>query len=192
MSAPFWVLATLVKLTVLLLGAIVVAALLRRGSAALRHLVWGVGIVTVLVLPLVSLALPWQLAVVPVEAAVGMVPQAAVEPLPPVTGARQETPATLDRVPGEPQPSQSGMAVQTPEPGRASLTPATIVSLLLLVWGLVAVFLLGRLALGALVLRRVVHRGTPLETPDWRHPLLEAADRLALPELPMLVMSDRF
>jgi HEAT repeat protein/beta-lactamase regulating signal transducer with metallopeptidase domain len=192
MSAPFWVLATLLKLTALLLGVVVVAALLRRGSAALRHLVWGMGIVTVLLLPLVSLALPWQLAVVPVEAAVGVVPQTAVEPIPPATSARHETPAALDRVPGAPQPSPSGTTLQTPERGRASLSPATIVSLLLLAWGLGAAYLLGRLALGALVLRRVVRRGTPLETPDWRRPLLEAADRLALPELPMLVMSDRF
>ena len=61
MTAPFWILATLLKGTVLLLGAIVIAALLRRASAALRHIVWGLGIVTVLVLPLVSFALPWQL-----------------------------------------------------------------------------------------------------------------------------------
>ena len=184
MSASVWVLATLLKLTALLLGAVVVAALLRRGSAALRHLVWGVGIVTVLVLPLVSLVLPWQLAVVPLET--------AVEPIPPATSARHDTPAALDRVSGEAQPSASGTPLQTPERGRASLSPATIVSLLLLAWGLGAAYLLGRLALGALVLRRVVRRGTPLETPDWRRPLLEAADRLALPELPMLVMSDRF
>jgi HEAT repeat protein/beta-lactamase regulating signal transducer with metallopeptidase domain len=193
MSAPFWVLATLLKLTALLLGAGVVAARLRRGSAALRHLVWGMGIVTVLVLPLVSLALPWQLAVVPLEAAVGIVPQTAVEPIPPATSARHETPATLDRVTGASQPSpSSGTTLQTPERGRASLSPATIISLLLLVWGLGTAYFLGRLALGALVLRRVVRRGTPLETPDWQHPLLEAADRLALPELPLLVMSDRF
>ena len=192
MSASFWVLATLLKLTALLIGAVVVAALLRRGSAALRHLVWGMGIVTVLVLPLVSLALPWQLAVVPLETAVGAIRQTAVEPIPPATSMRHETPPALDRVPGEPQTSASGTTLQTSERGRTSLSPATIVSLLLLVWGLGAAYLLGRLALGALVLRRVVRRGTPLETPDWRRPLLEAADRLALPELPMLVMSDRF
>jgi len=192
MSAPFWVLSTLFKGTALLLGAVAVAAVLRRGSAALRHLVWGMGIVTVLVLPLVSLALPWRLAVVPMETAIGAVSQTPVEPVPSSTSARHETPAALDRGPGEPQPSPSATTLQTSERRRASLSPATIVSLLLLVWGLGAASLLGRLTLGAMVLRRVVRRGTPLETPAWRGPLLEAADRLALPELPVLVMSDRF
>ena len=58
-------------------------------------------------------------------------------------------------------------------------------------WALGAVYLLGRLILGAVVLARVVRRGTPLDAPEWRRPLLEAADRLALERLPRLVMSDR-
>ena len=70
---------------VLLLGAIVVAVLLRRASAASRHLVRGMGIVTVLVLPLVSIALPWRLAVVPLEPAVTL-----REPVPAATRAPVE------------------------------------------------------------------------------------------------------
>ena len=194
MTAPFWVLATLLKGTVLLLGAIVVAALLRGASASLRHLVWGLGIVTVLVLPLVSLALPWQLAIVPLETAV--VPAAA----------HQETPTSTLGVPSAPQrpverdatggPNVAGTAAvsQPLQSGEqhAAISPTTIITLLLVIWGIGAVVLLARLAVGAFVLARVVRRGTPLETPDWRHPLLEAADRLALPEPPRLVMSDRF
>jgi len=193
MTAPFWVLATLLKGTVLLLGAIVVAGLLRRASAALRHLVWGLGIVTVLVLPLVSFALPWRLAIVPFETVVA----------PPA--ARPE-PHTSASVLPEPPPSVGRDAaggatvagitpVSHPSPGGeqpAAISRATIITLLPVIWVLGAVILLARLAIGALVLARVVRRGSPLETPDWRHPLLEAADRLALPELPRLVMSDRF
>jgi len=193
MNAPFWMLATLVKGTVLLLGAVVVAALLRRGSAALRHLVWGLGIVTLLVLPLVSLALPWQLAIVPLEhtgIAVSHAP-APAEPVPTPSGVGRDTPIEPSQV--TPQPSPAGTMAETAQSGGVSLTfPATIVTLLLLIWGVGTAYLLARLGLGALVLRRVVRRGTPLDTPDWRRPLLEAADRLALPELPRLVMSDRF
>lgn len=194
MTVPFWVLATLLKGTVLLLGASVVAALLRGASASLRHLVWGLGIVTVLVLPLVSLALPWQLAIVPLETAV--VPAAA----------HQETPTSTLGVPSAPQrpveheatggPNVAGTAAGSPPPQsgeqHAAISPTTIITLLLVIWGIGAVVLLARLAVGAFVLARVVRRGTPLESPDWRHPLLEAADRLALPEPPRLVMSDRF
>jgi beta-lactamase regulating signal transducer with metallopeptidase domain len=193
MSAPFWVLATLLKGTVLLLGVIVVAALLRRASAALRHLVWCLGIVTVLGLPLISMALPWQLAVVPLERGLGIGDRPSpstpsfVEP-----AARHETSASLDR--SATGAIDAGTTSQTAAGGehRTAISTASVINLLLVIWGAGAAYLLARLAFGALVLRRVVRRGTALETPDWQHPLLEAADRLSLPELPRLVMSDRF
>jgi beta-lactamase regulating signal transducer with metallopeptidase domain len=54
------------KATLVLLLAAVVAALLWRSSAAVRHLVWCVGIVGVLALPLFSLLLPaWELPLLP-------------------------------------------------------------------------------------------------------------------------------
>src|SRR2546427_417058 len=54
-----WVLGTLVKGTLLLVLALLVAAALRHASAALRHLVWGTGLAMLLVLPLASV-LPWR------------------------------------------------------------------------------------------------------------------------------------
>jgi HEAT repeat protein len=41
------------------------------------------------------------------------------------------------------------------------------------------------------LLRRIVRRATPLDSADWTHPLIEGADRMALDELPRLVVSDR-
>jgi len=186
MSASFWVLATLLKGTVLLLGVIGVAALLRRASAALRHLVWCLGIVTVLGLPLISIAMPWQLAVVPMEPSTPLTQSFVKSPAP------RESPAPLDR--SATGAIDVGTTAQTPAVGeqRAAISTASVINLLLVIWGVGAAYLLARLAFGALVLGRVVRRGTALETPDWQHPLLEAADRLSLPELPRLVMSDRF
>jgi beta-lactamase regulating signal transducer with metallopeptidase domain len=67
----------------------------------------------------------------------------------------------------------------------------TLLSVLLGVWALGAALLLGRIAIGAVVLSRILRRATPLGTPDWRHPLLEAADRLALERVPRLLTSER-
>jgi HEAT repeat protein/beta-lactamase regulating signal transducer with metallopeptidase domain len=192
--SALWVLATLVKGTVVLLAVILVAGSLRRASAALRHLVWGTGILTLLALPFVSLALPWELPVVALEPVVAPqatpphapVPEAGAASVPQVNHDRDAGPASgVDR---------SNALVEGPQGGggRAPISPATIVTLLLVIWGLGALYLVARLVLGAVVLGRVVRRGMPLETPDWRRPLLEAADRLALPDLPLLVMSDRF
>ncbi|HEX9728221.1 MAG TPA: M56 family metallopeptidase [Gemmatimonadales bacterium] len=55
-----------VKSTILLLLAAAAAAILRRSAASLRHLVWGLGVVGVLALPVLSVALPqWTVTVLP-------------------------------------------------------------------------------------------------------------------------------
>ena len=55
-SAALWI---IIKATVVLaLAAIVQAVMHRRTSAAMRHLVWTLAIVGVLLLPILSLALP--------------------------------------------------------------------------------------------------------------------------------------
>ena len=63
------------KTTVILLAAAVASVVLRRASAALRHLVWTLALSSALVLPIASFALPkWQLSLVTISA-----PAAAVE-----------------------------------------------------------------------------------------------------------------
>ena len=57
------------KTTVILLAAAVASLVLRRASAALRHLVWTLALSSALVLPIASFALPkWQLSLVTISA----------------------------------------------------------------------------------------------------------------------------
>jgi len=57
------------KTTVILLAAAVASIVLRRASAALRHLVWTLALSSALVLPIASFALPkWQLPLVTITA----------------------------------------------------------------------------------------------------------------------------
>ena len=57
------------KTTVILLSAAVASIVLRRASAALRHLVWTLALSSALVLPIASFALPkWQLPLVTITA----------------------------------------------------------------------------------------------------------------------------
>ena len=57
------------KATLLFAVAGVVSFVLRRGSAAARHMVWTLALISVLVLPVLSLALPrWQLSLVTLHA----------------------------------------------------------------------------------------------------------------------------
>ncbi len=56
----------LLRVTVLLMAAMLVALALRRASAALRHLVWTLSLAGALLIPLCSCALPtWQWAILP-------------------------------------------------------------------------------------------------------------------------------
>jgi HEAT repeat protein/beta-lactamase regulating signal transducer with metallopeptidase domain len=190
MSAfTLWAIGTLLKGTVLLGIALLVAAALRHSSAALRHLVWGTGLAMLLALPLASL-LPWRLPVSGLESVLRT-------PRPPTsqTQATPHNPAAppQDQAASATPPSQTASAAPAPSsPGiTLSLSPATLLSIALAIWVIGMVWLVGRLVIGAVLLRRVVRKGTALDNTDWRHPLLEAADRLALERLPRLVMSDR-
>jgi len=190
MSAfTLWAIGTLFKGTVLLGIALLVAAALRHSSAALRHLVWGTGLAMLLALPLASL-LPWRLPVSGLES--------VLRTPPPPTSQTQATPHN-PAAPPQTQPAPATPQLQTTPaaPGTSSpeitlsLTPATLRSIALAIWLIGMVWLIGRLVIGAVLLRRVVRKGTALDDSEWRHPLLEAADRLALERLPRLVMSDR-
>jgi len=191
MSAiALWILGTLVKGTLLLVLALLIAAGLRHASAALRHLVWGTGLAMLLVLPLASL-LPWRLPVGGLASLLPSAPPPAVRThaKPQDAVAPLQFPATLAAQDVQ-TPAGTPTTNATPSVA-ASWSPRTLLAIALAIWGIGVVWLIGRLTLGAVLLRRVVRRGTALEATEWRRPLLEAADRLALERLPRLVMSDR-
>jgi HEAT repeat protein/beta-lactamase regulating signal transducer with metallopeptidase domain len=178
-----WALGSLLKGTLLLVAVFLIAAALRRASASLRHLLWSGGIAAVLLLPLVSLMLPWRLPVIRVPAA-ALAPPAAV-PLATGTGAVAPSPAApapgLALTPGRSSaPASPGLTLP-------NLTAAEWFEWMWLAGALVVLLRLGR---GAWLVRRVLHRATPLASPDWTVPLVEAADRLGLAREPLLVASD--
>ncbi|HEY9228143.1 MAG TPA: HEAT repeat domain-containing protein, partial [Gemmatimonadaceae bacterium] len=68
---------------------------------------------------------------------------------------------------------------------------SSLLTTLAIVWGAVAISLLGWLTAGAIHVRRIVRGARELTTPDWTMPLCEVADRLDLEIPPRLVLSDR-
>jgi HEAT repeat protein/beta-lactamase regulating signal transducer with metallopeptidase domain len=183
------VLGILLKGTALLLAAAVLAVALRRASAALRHLVWSAAVITILALPILALVVPWRLAVVPVATA-GLV--GPVRPAAPVVSDLSNGAVGLDAPNATVAPNAPDVAA-APAPPVSPVSPTSPIwpTALVALWTTGALLLLARLALGAAVLARAVRTATPLTTPDWTHPLLEAADRLALDRAPRLLMSAR-
>ena len=189
MSAfTLWALGTLLKGTLLLGIALLIAAALRHSSAALRHLVWGTSLVMLLALPLASL-LPWRLPVIGIASILPVAPAAVQTRATQQDAAEPASPPTV--LVTRNSQATSGAAVPSPSGITLSISRATLLSIALAIWAIGALWLLGRLVLGAVLLRRVVRKAEALDKTEWRHPLLEAADRLALERLPRLVMSDR-
>ena len=169
-------LIVLLKLTCVLAVALGVTAVMSRQSAGARHLVWLVALVAALVLPFVSAWSPVPLRVLPAESA-----RAAV-----ATVAPAASPRAAEQ--GPPAPATVTVpAATTP----ASRRPIGIGAVLLVLWALGVAALLGRLAIGAWIVRRIVRSAQPLEQPDWQRPRYEIADRLDLEQAPRLVQSDR-
>jgi Antirepressor regulating drug resistance, predicted signal transduction N-terminal membrane component len=198
----------LAKATVLLVAAVLAMIPLRRGTAGARHLVWLAALVGVLALPLLSRVqwlhvnvLPSSLASLPLarELAVPEIPLApptdAPEPSVITISSGTPTVVTVVRTPpaaplvvgtpaGEIAPPTMAMLADAP---RAS----TILTVIAVIWGAIALALVGWLVAGTIFVRRIVSRGRELTSPDWTMPLCEVADRLDLELPPRLVISDR-
>jgi beta-lactamase regulating signal transducer with metallopeptidase domain/HEAT repeat protein len=175
--ATFALLA-LLKVTFVLLVSLAATALMRRASAGARHMVWLVALIAALALPSWSMWSPLPVRVLP----------AVVQPVVPTiaTGsARTQSPVTVN---GGAAPTAAPVV---PIASRSSRRPIGIGILCLALWSLLAVALLGRLAAGAWMLRRIVRRARALDQPNWQRPLLEIADRLGLDDAPRLVQSDQ-
>jgi len=174
-----WGLGVALKGFLVLLIALLVAAALRRASAGLRHIVWSGGVAALLLLPLISLTLPWRLPVVPQGV------HDAVSAALPMTGSHLTQEDARSHTEGIPPAPSDELA----ERG-AFLPSGSALPWLLAAWAAGSLLLLARLGLGAVSLRGVVRRAKPLDAPDWTRPLVEGADRLGLVRLPGLFCSD--
>ncbi len=156
---------------------------LRRGSAALRHLVWSLSVLGLLCIPVLSVTLPqWRVPLLPSWAAVpapvpvptpAAAPQATVEtppmPLPPVTvalsdpwqGAQGELPAGT-AFPAETEPLATAASMP------ASVPPSPHWSIwVLLGWAAGLLAMTVPLVVGTVGIRLSRRRAAPVTDPQW-------------------------
>ncbi|HEX8273758.1 MAG TPA: M56 family metallopeptidase [Longimicrobiaceae bacterium] len=153
------------KATLVLLLAAAASALLWRSSAAVRHMVWCVGVLCVLALPLLSAALPaWTLPVLPAPAAAAPAAQAAGIP---------------DAIVAAAHPAAAPPAGAAWLPGLAAALAAggALAGMLWLAGGFWGVARLGR-------------RAEVIRDPEWLRTAQDAADRLRL-RRPVLLLRSR-
>jgi beta-lactamase regulating signal transducer with metallopeptidase domain/cytochrome c-type biogenesis protein CcmH/NrfG len=152
--------------------------LLRKSSAATRHLVGTFGLAAALVMPLLSLALP--------RIAVPLLPDPRPETLAPIaTPASHEAAPPVSRrmlalsVPERPAlAASSDMLAVAPAPRPKASIPWPGVALGL--WALGTLAIGARLAVGWARVRRIARDATPVEDPDWNDERDLAARRLDL------------
>ena len=189
----------LIKITLLVIVAYLVAISLRRASAGARHLVWLATLIGLVMLPA---ALEWRPIRVPVlppsanyaapaatatertaahspiAAEQTVAPAAAKSPIPTVAATTTEA-------------TQSEPASALPLTAGSMFASATRYSALLIgLWALGVLALIARLVHGLLTVRRIAHRAPEVDGAAWRAALHEVADRLDMEELPRLVVSD--
>jgi beta-lactamase regulating signal transducer with metallopeptidase domain len=182
----------LIKATTILLAALGITLAMQRASAGARHLVWLVTLGALLLVPALTAWAPLRLEILPSPAVA-----TAVAARPTGTSA-----ASSDVAPsaGPSAARQSaGPAMEAPVVGANTTAPrsgivtairgASLWSIALTLWGVVALAIIASLSWSALVVRRLVGRSESLDDQSWLTPLYEVSDRLGLAEPPRLLMS---
>lgn len=187
--ATLMALILIAKVTLILFGAGLIAAALRQVSAGFRHLVWSAAIVAIIALPLMAVIAPWKWDV-------GLLPavsQPLVQPntLPATPAASSIDSRTPSSISTSVALNQSPSEAAPVEPVRSEAFNWSLREKLLALWLFGVALVAARLALGGFLVSRMVRSATPLESAEWQRPLMDVADRLELPRLPGLFLSNR-
>jgi len=162
------------KATLILLLTALVAALLWRASAAVRHLVWCVGVAGVLVLPLLSAFVPaWELPLLPASSAAA----------PPALLRAPENAATAAALPSPVLAQPEAVAPAVADGAWLTQVAAWVIAggvLLGLVW----------LAAGFWGVARLGRSAEVVRDPEWLRMAQEASERLGL-RRPVLLLRSR-
>ena len=150
-----------IKATLLLGAAGALTLLLRRHSAALRHLVWSLAIAGVVVLPFAMASTPVTLHLLPAV-------QAATREVPAVSPAALEASAEASAPVEQASASSAARAAPArPTDVAGFAEPAFDARAFVALWLLGALALLIRFAAGMLRLRGIVRRAVPIDVVQW-------------------------
>lgn len=185
-ALPGWnssMLMLLAKATVILVAAITITLVMKRGSAGARHLVWLVTLGGLLLIPALTAWAPLRLAVLPPEATVTASP---VTPSPALTTKAEPSEPVASEIAAESQPSQVSDVAVKEAPRFPTISGLSAV---VAIWAFVVLGILGSLLYGVYLVNRIVRNSTVLDTEDWLAPLYEVSDRMGLEQPPRLLRS---
>jgi beta-lactamase regulating signal transducer with metallopeptidase domain/HEAT repeat protein len=189
-NAPLLLL--LVKATLILVAALGITLAMQRASAGARHLVWLVTLVSLALIPALTAWGPLRLEILPARADAVDPAAPAVRPQTNVAVVTNGA-ARIAAAPAAATPSAPVMHDAAPPAAARGLLDvvrgASVWTILLALWAVVALAIGASLTWSALVVRRLVRRAQPLDDPSWMTPLWEVSDRMGLAEPPRLLLS---
>lgn len=174
-SLPPFAMDALLKATVLLAIIFAGTVLLRRRSAAVRHLLWTLGIAGLVILPALTILVPFQLRVLP-----------GPRPLPATrAGSILADRNNTTRKPIQPKEALEVVAPLTESSVSASDSvetrlPFNLASTVALLWLVGMAALLARFVRGFIKVRRIARRSSPVTDESWHVLADRAAHSLAV------------
>ena len=181
--------AASVKGILVLISAAALCFVLRRASAAARHLVWSLALTGLLALPILSLVLPvWQIAVLPsaLDDSISIETQ--------IPEIARNAP-TFNRTTSEPITSENAAVMKNVGPIAANLTttdvkvheasavpfvPTAWVRLALMLWLTGAVLIFGRLLIGSASIWWIAYRASSITDAAWMNLTADIARQIGL------------
>ncbi|KPL00195.1 MAG: hypothetical protein AMK75_05810, partial [Planctomycetes bacterium SM23_65] len=202
-----------VKGIVVLVVAGALSLTFRRASAATRHLIWLLAVVSLVALPVLSVMTPrWRIPILPEWAITLAQPEAeppateeekSAEPTPAagtpddvplVPQEVEEEPRHLPRAPIEPPTEVTPKpAAMTPEgrPAEEASKPPIWPLWVLLIWGAGTLLVLGRLLCGTVGMWRLAHGARRLAGGSWKSLVGGISAQLGLKRQVVVLQSDR-
>ena len=186
----------LIKATLILVAALGITLVMQRASAGARHLVWLVTLVALLLIPALTAWAPLRLEILPAEPTQSAAASPTVQP-PPTSANPGRAGVTAEGVAPMPSvlPVSYGATTPSDVPAEShggfvsALRNASLWSIALGVWAIIAAAILLSLTWSSLVVRRLVRRSRALDDQSWMTPLWEVSDRMGLDEPPRLLLS---
>ena len=192
------IIGSIVKGTLLLLAAFGLTSVLRGASAAARHAIWSAALVGVIAVPVLTIAVPWRVGVLPSEwstaATAGSGPFSATDlsetPTPTPTPTDWKVAGDGAAAPVGGKVTESSASPETRGPGIASALTRDPWRLALFAWLTIAGLILARILFGMVWMWRLARRAEPLSGPAWLLPLGRVTERLDLRTAVRVVRSD--
>ena len=183
----------LIKATLILVAALGITLAMQRASAGARHLVWLVTLVALVLIPVLTAWAPLRLEILPAEPTQSAAAPRAGAPLILDAPSGSGHTVVLDAPTGAPAagvvtPAPVAPAVST-HGVMSALRAASLWSIALGLWAVIAAAIVLSLTWSSLVVRRLVRRSRALDDQSWMTPLYEVSDRMGLQEPPRLLLS---